>query len=140
MKRILIIVTLCLLGSIISFSQQKSAATTAKAKIEVYYFHSENRCATCISIEENTKKALETYFNKEMKDGTIKFIIIDISNAKYKAIVDKYKVYGSSLYITRIANGKEKMTDMTNYAFSNSRSNPEKFKAEIKKKITENLK
>ena len=140
MKKIIIIAILSLFVSSISFSQTKTTAVPAKAKVEVYYFHGETRCATCISIEENTKKALETNFSKEMKDGSVKFNVIDISNSKNKAIADKYKVYGSSLYITRIANGKEKMTDLTNYAFSNSRNNPDKFKAEIKKKVSENLK
>ena len=114
-------------------------SSPGKAKIEVYYFHITNRCPTCISIENNTKKALDTYFSKEIKNGTIKMIVLNVDDEKNKKISEKYAVYGSALFITKILNKKETIVDLTNFAFQNSRNRPEKFIEGLRDRIKENL-
>ncbi|HHB78855.1 MAG TPA: hypothetical protein ENK85_06450, partial [Saprospiraceae bacterium] len=54
----------------------ETAATTpapTKNRIEVMEFYSTHRCVTCNAIEANTKYTLNTYFPKELKDGTITY-------------------------------------------------------------------
>lgn len=36
--------------------------TAVSAKVEVYYFHFTRRCATCLSVEENARKAVESLY------------------------------------------------------------------------------
>lgn len=115
-----------------------SAQKTTKLKI--IYFHSERRCPTCISIEDNTKKTLNTYFAKEVKEATIVFQSINAEEDKNQKLVEKYEADGSSLYLTKINGSKEKTTDFTNFAFSYSRNQPEKFIAGLKAEIEKNLK
>jgi len=109
-------------------------------KLQVYYFHAKNRCATCVSIEENTKKTLNTYFAAQLKDGTIKFQVVDGSDEKNEALVEKYEVAGSSLYLTRLDGKKETITNFTNYAFQYSHTQADKFIAGLKAEIEKNLK
>jgi hypothetical protein len=109
-------------------------------KLQIVYFHAEHRCPTCISIEENTKKTLNTYFAAQMKDGTIKLQVLDVSDEKNEKLVVKYEADGSGLFLTRIDGKKETTTDFTNFAFSYSRNQAEKFISGLKAEIEKNLK
>jgi hypothetical protein len=111
-----------------------SAVTAQKpAKLKIVYFHSERRCPTCISIEENTRKALNTYFANQLKSGEISLQVLNVEDEKNLKLVDKYQAEGSSLYLTMVRGTKETTTDFTNFAFSYSRNQADKFIAGLKK-------
>jgi len=132
MKKILIAVIL-LLATIAVFAQKP-------AKLKIIYFHSERRCPTCVSIEDNTKKTLNTYFASQLKDGTITFQSLNVEEAENQKMVEKYQADGSSLYLTKVTGSKETNTDFTNFAFSYSRNQADKFIAGLKAEIEKNLK
>lgn len=139
--------TLFVITSIVLFlfsnctnAQDKNAKPgAAKEKLSVYYFHATNRCPTCISIEDNTKKVLETYFKKEVDAGTIKLYVMSCDDEKNKALVDKYGAYGSTL-VLQGNTGKAVKDDVTNFAFQYSKNNPDKFKSGLKEKIEKLIK
>ena len=110
-------------------------AQDADQKLDVIYFHATRRCATCMAIENNTLKALETFFPDQLKKGTVKMSVINVDDDKNKAIAEKYEAAGSALYITKTVGGKESKTDMTDFAFSYARTNPEKFMNGLRDKI-----
>jgi hypothetical protein len=132
MKRI-VFIPLALVISTMVFGQKPT-------KLQIIYFHAEHRCPTCLSIEENAKKTLNTYFAAQMKDGTIKFQVIDVSDEKNSKIAEKYEATGSKLFLTKVEGKKETNTDFTNFAFSYSRNQAEKFIAGLKAEIEKNLK
>jgi hypothetical protein len=132
MKKILTLVALILIAG--------SAFSQKTAKLKIVYFHAEHRCPTCLSIEANTKKTLNTYFAKLVKDGIIKLQILNVEDDKNQKLVEKYQAEGSSLYLTSITGKKETTTDFTNFAFSYSRNEPEKFISGLKAEIEKNLK
>jgi hypothetical protein len=115
-------------------------AQNPTSKLEVLYFHATRRCPTCMAIEENTQKTLNTYFPDQLKKGTIKLTVINVDEDKNKAIAEKYEATGSALFLTKTAGGKESKNDMTDYAFSYARSSPDKFINGLKEKINELLK
>lgn len=116
------------------------ASAQKAAKVKIVYFHSEHRCPTCISIEDNTRKALNTYFPQQLKDGTITLEVLNVDKAENLKMVEKYKAEGSALFITGISASKENTTDLTTFAFSYSRNQPEKFIAGLKAEIDKKLK
>jgi hypothetical protein len=132
MKKILIAAIL-LLATVAVFAQKP-------AKLKIVYFHSERRCPTCVSIEDNTKKTLNTYFAGQLKDGTITFQSLNVEEAENQKMVEKYQADGSSLYLTKVTGSKETNTDFTNFAFSYSRNQADKFIAGLKAEIEKNLK
>jgi hypothetical protein len=109
-------------------------------KLEVIYFHATRRCPTCMAIEENTQKTLDTYFADQLKKGVIKLQVINVDEDKNKSIAEKYEATGSALFLTKMTGGKEIKTDLTDFAFSYARSNPDKFISGLKDKINELLK
>ncbi len=104
-------------------------------KLDVLYFHATRRCPTCMAIEENTKKTLDTYFSAQLKNGSVKFTIINVDDSKNKAIAEKYEATGSALFLTKTMGGKESKDDLTEFAFANARNNPDKFISGLKDKI-----
>ena len=132
MKKILFAIIL-LLATAAVFAQKP-------AKLQIIYFHAERRCPTCISIEDNTKKTLNTYFAKQLKEGTITFQILNVEEEKNQKMVEKYKAEGSALFLTSLNGKNENTTDFTNFAFSYSRNQADKFIAGLKAEIEKNLK
>jgi len=132
MKKILV-ATILLLATAAVFAQKP-------ARLQIVYFHAVHRCPTCISIEDNTKKTLNTYFAKQLKEGTITLQVLNVEDDKNLKMVEKYKAEGSGLFLTSVNGKTEKTTDFTNFAFSYSRNEAEKFIAGLKAEIEKNLK
>jgi hypothetical protein len=136
----LMLSALLLMTSCGQSQNQTTTVTGSNAKVQIYYFHATHRCPTCISIEANTKQTLDTYFKGDVEKGVIKFSTFNADEEVNKSICEKYQVSGSSLHVVKISEGKETDNDMTNFAFSYSRKEPEKFIAGLKDKISELLK
>jgi hypothetical protein len=127
-----------ILISVIVFAQEENTVSN-KTIVDVYYFHRTDRCMTCLSIEENTKNTLETYFANEMKDGTINFYSICYEDDDNTAAIEKYKVDAPALYLTKVKKEKETNKDLTDFAFDNSLHNADKYKNGLRNKINELL-
>lgn len=105
-------------------------------KIEVYYFHYSRRCATCEAVESETKKALEEYFKDEMEAGTITFLSVNIEEETNAPMVESMEVSGQSLLFVR----GDKKKDLTNDAFMNARTKPEKYRKLVKRTVEDLMK
>lgn len=135
---------------VISFgcSGRKGAQTTESVKteslqddrVEVVYFHGKQRCVTCRSIEEQTRKILSEDYADELKNGKIVFREVDISDKEGEKVADTYEVTWSSLFVNRWKGGKEIRNNMTDFAFSKAVGDKAGFKAGLKAKIEELIK
>ncbi len=138
MKKLLI--SLVVLMSITNCFAQSNAKADSKTKLLIYYFHITHRCNTCQTIEATTKKILETYFAKELKEGIIVYQSFNCELPENKKLVEKYAAYGSTLALTPIVNGKEAgIDDITSFAFSKIR-NEEAFSEGLIEKINNYIK
>src|SRR5690554_1784596 len=95
-------------------------------KVKAYYFHATRRCATCQAVEAVSKEAIKEYYGDK-----VTFESINRDEEKENPLMTKYKVNGQTLLII---NG-EKKVDLTNDAFLNARTNPDKFKRKLKSTI-----
>lgn len=50
-----------------SIDVEQTQPQEQKDRVEVLYFHSKQRCATCMAIEKNAKEAVEAEFADELK-------------------------------------------------------------------------
>ena len=107
--------------------------------VEVLYFHGKQRCATCLAIEKETNAVVNEIFSKELQDGSIVLKTIDISKKENEAIAERYEVAWSSLLIVSHKNGNEKVQNITDFAFSYARSNPDSFKEGLERTIKKAL-
>ena len=87
--------------------------TTDKAdKVDLVYFHSPQRCKTCICFEERISYVVQTYFQDELKSGKLSWSIYDIGDNENAAIVNKYRAVGSQLFINTIRDGVDNIKDI----------------------------
>lgn len=111
-----------------------------KDRVEVIYFHSKQRCATCMAIEKNTTELVNSMFADELEKGSVVFKSVDISTPEGEAIADKYEVTWSSLFVNKWKDGKESRNNMTEFGFGNARKDPDGFKKGLAEKIRQLLK
>jgi thiol-disulfide isomerase/thioredoxin len=75
--------------------------------IVVYYFHTTLRCPTCYKIEQYTQEAVEKYFDKEIKAGTISFKAVNMEREKNQHYIKDYQLFSKAVVISMIKEGKE---------------------------------
>jgi hypothetical protein len=130
MKTSLIIIVLAFMSVVYTGVGQTTSQNNpaiSEDKIEVYYFHYERRCATCMAVENESKKALEELYPEKMKSGEIIFLSINIEEESNKPLAEKYKVDGQTLLLMK----GDKQENLTNTAFMYAATKPEKLKKAI---------
>ncbi|TCN64482.1 nitrophenyl compound nitroreductase subunit ArsF family protein [Acetobacteroides hydrogenigenes] len=138
MKQILLLsITLMFaFGGITAEAKNPKKATTptkvvaAEKKVEVYYFHFTRRCKTCMAVEANAQKAVETLYADKVKRGLYTFKGLNLDDASTDAIAKKLGVGGQALLVV---SGKNKV-DITSKGFMNA-NDLEKMKEEVKKAV-----
>ena len=76
-------------------------------KVIVYYFHSSNRCSSCMTIERYTRESVEANFAKELKNGQVEFKSINVELPANSHYTTDYKLYTKSVIISDMVQGKE---------------------------------
>lgn len=130
---LLAMVLAAVLGSISCNGQvnkQSAAQTVNSAKVTVYYFHFTRRCATCMAVEENARKAIESLFPNEVRTGEYSFTSLNLDEATSKGIADKLGVGGQTLLVVR----GDKKVNITGAAWM-AAHDPDKMKKEVKSGI-----
>ncbi len=95
--------------------------------VNVYYFHGNQRCKTCIAVQDLTKATIEkTYPNTE-----VRFIEVNTSKKENEALVEKYEVSWNALIIEKGENSE----DLTEQAFALAVNSPK----ELEKIIIETV-
>ena len=142
MKKVFLMVALCVgmvaCGNGNAKNESKAEKQMKKDVVEVLYFHSKQRCATCMAIEKNTKELVESAFAEKLKNGGLVFKSVNITEEE--TLADKYEVSWSSLIIVDYdKNGKEETANLTEFAFGNARTNPDNFKKGVAEQINKML-
>lgn len=109
-------------------AEEKAACVSSDEQTDVcvYYFHATRRCATCQAVEKVTKETLKKHFGDK-----VKFVSIDREVGKSNPLIKKHKVSGQTLLV--VGNGKS--VNLTNVAFMNARTKPQRLSEKLKKTI-----
>jgi hypothetical protein len=135
MKQVTLFVSILalMLGSISCNNQGTKkgiAQSISSSNVSVYYFHFTRRCATCLAVEENARKAVEAIYPNEVKTGEYSFTSLNLDEASTKEIADKLGVGGQTLLVVR----GDKKIDITSAAWL-AAHDLDKMKVEIKSGI-----
>jgi hypothetical protein len=115
--------------------KQTSNESGIAPQVGVYYFHFERRCSTCISVEQNSKKAVEELYPEQVKSGEYFFQAVNLDEANGKEIGDKLGVEMQTLLVVH----GDKKVDITGEGFMYV-DNYERLKSEVKKAVDKALK
>ena len=132
MKQTLLLITsfaMLLFNSGCKNQENKNAVPPAlsDSEVSVYYFHFTNRCATCLAVEENSKKAVEELYPNEVKTGKYSFTSVNIDDKANKSLADRLGIGGQALVVVR----NDKKIDLTSDGFLNAHD-PAKLKELLK--------
>jgi hypothetical protein len=111
-------------------SNQESPQNLKSSELIVYYFHFTRRCATCMAIEENARKAVEALYPDKVKLNEYSFSSINLDEPGSKEIADKLGIGGQTLLVVH----GDKKIDITDKGFLNAHD-PDKMKEEIKSAV-----
>ncbi|RMG29040.1 MAG: hypothetical protein D6730_04565 [Bacteroidetes bacterium] len=114
------------------------ATTETGSRIEVIDFYSTHRCKTCLKIEDNTRKLLQSAFAKEMESGILSFQTVNVDEAENYEIAKRFEAAGTALFVNVIKNGQEQHIDLTNFAFMKA-FDEQAFNDTLKTRISEQL-
>jgi glutaredoxin len=145
MKNLLFIVFIGLLAACSNAEETKEKKDVTSSdlgidRIEVYAFHGTRQCTTCKNMKALTKSTLETYFAKEMKEGTITYHIVDVDDDMNYELAEKFEATGTALMINRIKDGKENIEDWSDFAFEYANGEKATYEKELKRLIDKQLK
>ena len=99
-------------------AKSESVEVAETAKVMVYYFHSKQRCKTCLAIQEIAEQTIADEF---AKNADVNFVELDYTESANEAITNKYEVAGSSLIIV----SGDTQKNLTSDAFANALKSPE---------------
>ena len=119
---------------------QNTIPANKKPKVEVFYFHPNERCPIDQSIEENTIKLIRTDFAKEVTDSLLKLQVLNTDDPVNSKIAEQFDINTQALYVVRNEQGQEQKTNLTDFAFATSKNNPAKFLDRLKEEIIKALK
>lgn len=140
MRRKTILLFLFLIGFLPLVNGQQKPKTASTPRVEVFYFYPSERCPIDLTIEENVKATVQTWYSKEIKNGTMVLQMLNTDDKANAKTVARFDINAQALYIVKHDKGKEMKTDLTEFAFSFSQNNPSKFKARLKDEIENALK
>ncbi len=76
--------------------------------VGIYFFHTSVRCNPCLNMEAFTQQTLGDHFSEQMKDNTLQYKKINIDDARYRHLIDRYSIFTSTIVLVRFREGKEK--------------------------------
>jgi len=126
-------------GNSVSTDKSDKDSITTKPLVSVYYLHQKKSCMTCKAVGSVSKTTTEDNFSKEIKEGKVAFIDLDISDPVNSSIADKFECSWAGLYIYSLKNGKESAVDLTDVGFMYAVNNPDSLKQVIISTISEKL-
>jgi thioredoxin-related protein len=106
-------------------------------KVQVFVFHSNNRCYSCETMGKLTKATIEKYFQNEIKEGKVEFREINVDLPENKEIAQKFEATGSSIFINAIIDGVDNIKEETQ--LWRLLSNKQNFSDYLTKKVKEKL-
>jgi hypothetical protein len=118
---------------------EQTQQSESSAVVEVVYFHTSQRCVTCLCFEERVTSVIEHDFDNEIKSGKLVYKIINVMDEDNAQIVAKYNAYGSQLFINKIVDNKDNIDDIIEIWDWQCTKDKPGFDARIKDLIEQNL-
>ena len=109
-------------------------------RVEVIYFHVNQRCPTCLCFEQQVNSVIEANFGNAISSGKLTYKVLNAQQEQNADIARKYGVVGSQLFINKVVNGKDNIKDIQEIWNWNCRYNAPSFDGKVRSVIEESVK
>jgi len=86
-------------GAIPPATLSTTTVNSTVERVEMYHFHGNNQCTSCIAVGDLAEKTVNTNFKDELASGRLVFAHVNYDLPQNAALATKYNVTGSSLWI-----------------------------------------
>lgn len=80
--------------------------STGGRQVVAYYFLGRVRCPSCRKIEEVSRKTIEGSFPRELADGTLRFLVVNVDQPENRHFIEEFRLESSSLVLVEMREGK----------------------------------
>ena len=80
-------------------SRQSAINSLPIDKVEVFHFHGDQQCPSCIAVGDLAQKTVNENFRDELASGRLVFAHVNYALSENTALATQYNVTGSSLWI-----------------------------------------
>jgi hypothetical protein len=109
-------------------------------RVDVIYFHMNQRCPTCLCFEQRVNSVIEANYADAIKSGSLTYQVLNAQQQQNAAIVKKYGVVGSQLFINTVVNGEDHIEDIKDIWNWNCRGSAAGFDRNVRSVIDYSLK
>lgn len=107
MKQKILLVLIALLIIHITYNSVGAKSSHSRnSYIEVLFFHGKYRCSIEQTIEALTRNTVEDKFAKELKNGKVKFKVIDYDKKNNQHYINDYKLINQAVILVKYFNDK----------------------------------
>ncbi len=75
-------------------------------QVIAYYFTGKVRCTTCRTIEEISRKTIESGFSRELGDGRLRFLVVNFDRPENRHFIEEFRLESSSLVLVAVRDGR----------------------------------
>jgi len=119
---------------------EEQPQSSPPSRVDVIYFHVNQRCVTCLCFEEHINYVIDTYFQDAVESGKLTYRVLNIQKTENADIARKYKAVGSQLFINVVIKGVDNIEDIQSIWSWKCPSDPKQFERKVRMIIEQSLK
>ena len=109
-------------------------------RIDVIYFHVNQRCPTCLCFEERVNHIIDADFSDVINSGRLTYKVLNAQQEQNAGIARQYGAVASQLFINTVVNGKDNIKDIQDIWKWNCRYDAPMFDRNVRNVIEGSLK
>lgn len=109
-------------------------------RIDVIYFHVNQRCPTCMCFEDRVNHVIGSDFGDALNSGRLTYRVLNAQQEQNADIARQYGAVGSQLFINKVVDGKDNIKDIQEIWNWNCRSDASVFDRKVRIAIEDSLK
>ena len=79
---------------------------TDKTTVIAYYFHRNIRCFSCLAIETNAARTIESNFKQQLADGTLMWMPVNIDQPEGQEFEKQFEMSANTLVLAKMKGGE----------------------------------
>lgn len=108
-------------------------------RVDVIYFHVNQRCPTCMCFEQRVNYVIATHFTEAISSGKLTYRVLNAQQEQNAATARKYGAVGSQLFVNTVTNGQDSIKDIQEIWNWNCRYSTPDFDSKVKSTIEKSL-
>ena len=109
-------------------------------RVDVIYFHVNQRCPTCMCFEERVNHIIDADFSDDINSGRLTYRVLNAQQEQNASIARQYGAVASQLFINTVVNGKDNIKDIQDIWKWNCRYDAPIFDRNVRNVIQDSLK